>query len=518
MKFSQLLEDATGYTGTSSIAANPSTDGGMRRRPGARSGDLDWHNSIRAEKEGRGTSAMTPEMQARARQNHGSAKAKLAKQKSFMGRLKSYLEQKSSKRTFRISESFDVNDVVSRLSGLEKGNTDNTVTYGVEDDEGNLMKVTVRSDQAEEFETRLANELADAAQRKEVTAGNTGVSMAELLYNLNSEFDIVDVQFPTIPTDAVYNADKVQYGIADTAQENIGMEDDLSAFPDGNPNDPNAGDPAAMGGEMGGEMDPTAGGGLPPVGGEGELDTLGGQDAGMGGEGDEFFDDESVEEMPPEAPAADSSPESLLSSILSMLKSDAEARKAEADARAEEARAQQAEHTARATERAVQEQEEMARMEADADRQKQREKEARRIADLAKYRVQAASAATRTFGESAKPTFGQYLDTLVLEADQFDTVQSLNREKTNIRTKYAPAQGDTPEMIRFKREALQAGYKEIEAKLRRVQAAARYEADTARKNKTTQQPQQAQRPGQQQQQQQQQPGQAPNATNQPPVM
>lgn len=491
MKFSELLAEDTS------------------RRSAQRGGDLAWHRSIEDDK----VRAASPaaEREARTRQNLAAAKAKIAKQKSFMGRLKSFLEKKSAGPTFRISESFDMNDVVSRLSGLENGNSNGeagTVSFGVEDDDGNLMKVTVRADQAAEFEQRLADELADAMRRKEVTGAKTGISMAELLFNLNSEFDIVDVQFPTIPTDGVYNADKVQYGIDDTAQQNIGLDDDLAGFPD----------------ELGADGAPVDPMGAPTTGPDGAVDPNGmpagldGEqplDGGEGGE-DAFFDDESVEQFPEETADTNANPESLLTSILNMLKADAEAKTAEANAKAEEARAKQAEYTAIATKNAVEEQEEIARMEAEVDKQKQQEKEARRIADLAKYRVNNASASangssgkvafagTRTFGESAgeKPTFAQFLD-LVLEADEFDTVQSLSREKANIRMQYAPQQGDTPEAVAYKREAAAAAMIEVNAKLRRVRAAERYKNAMAQKDKEaqkTQQAQPAQRPGQQPQQ------------------
>lgn len=494
MKFSELLEDSR-FNGPS--------------RRDIRGGDLAWHRSVEDDRARAASPAA--EREALTRKNLAAAKEKLAKQKSFVGRLKSFLEKKSASRTFRISESFDMNDVVSRLAGMENANSGDsaTVSYGVEDDEGNLMKVTVRAEQAEEFEKRLADELADAQRRKEVTDSKTSISMAELLYNLNSEFDIVDVQFPTIPTDAVYNADKVQYGIADTAQEEIGgdmggdlgAQDDLAGFPES---------PDAMGGADAG----AAGGDLPPLEGEGgELPPLDGE-GGEGGE-DAFFDDESVEDFPEEVEDTNANPESLLTSILNMLKSDSEARKAEADARAEEARAKQAEYTAIATAKAVEEQEEIARMEAEMDKQKQQEKEARRIADLAKYRVNKASstassgkvafAGTRTFGESANahPTFAQYLD-LMLEADEFDTMQSLQREKSNIRVKYAVQNGDDADTIAYKREAMAAANVEITAKMRRVRAAERYKARMAQKDKeaNTQQakPQQQQQPAPQAQQ------------------
>lgn len=446
MKFSELLQESLGYTSSENIAASLGGPADIKRQRVSRAGDLDWHNSIKADMEYR--NSPEAKLQAKARESLALAREKLNKKKKFFNRLKDFLEARSMRRQFRISESFDMNDVVSRLSSLEGVDREQTVTYGVEDDSGNLMKVTVRAEQAEEFEQRLAQELADALRVKDITEKNAGISMAELLYNLNNEFDIVDVQFPQIPKDAIYNADKVQYGIADTAKEDIQSEppDDFEQ-------------------SFGMESDPNLGTGedVSAV----EDDTL-----GLGDEfadEDKMVDDESVKEFPveDETPPSESN---ILSSILDMLKSEAEARRAEAEARAEEARARQAEYTAIATQKAVEEQEELARMEAEIERQKKQEKEARRLADLAKYRVRKANSFS-SFGES-KTKFSDFL-TRLTEADDFDTIASLNRERANVRVKYAPQPDDEPEVVRFKREAMSAAYKEIDAKMRRVKAAQR---------------------------------------------
>lgn len=527
MKILDIQEDGGGYIGSASIAANPSRDTGMRRRP-IRAGDVDWHNSIQDQRENGddpNMAARHSELQSQGVANGRNAKAKLAKQRSFMGRLKQFFAAQQS-RNFRISESFDMNDVLSRLSGLEgEGEAgDSTVSYGVEDDDGNLMKVTVRADQSEEFESRLATELADAARRQEVTGNKTGFSMAELLYNLNDEFDIVDVRFPQIPADAVYNADKVQYGVADTGQEDIGV-------PGENGDDMGVGDfPEDMGG-AGGGMDAGAEGGMeggmdggePMAGGEMEsgMDTSdpmaggegaeGGMDGAPEGEGgDEFFDDESVEDMPADPMAAGASPEdNMITSILKMLTADADSRKAEADARAEEARAKQAEYSAMAAKNSVAQQEEVVRMEAEIEQRKKQEKDAKRISDLARYRVGKASGYT----ESTKHTFGQFLD-IVLEFDEFDTAATLNKQKSQLRVKYAAAPGDDAETVRYKREALASAMREINAKLSRVSSGERYRANLDRKAKMqgkqaqpSMNPQQQAQQAQMQQQQQGQQGQ-----------
>lgn len=495
MKILDIQEDGSqSFAGSAGIAAAPARGPSITRRP-IRNGDHDWHNSIQKQQDDNPHAARHEELRARGIANSKTAKEKLTRQRSFLGRLKQFFADKQ-RGNFRISESFDMNDVISKLSDLEGVNKagESVVSYGVEDDNGNMMKVTVRADQAEEFEDRLANELADAARRQDVTGGKTGFSMAELLYNLNDEFDIVDVVFPQIPTDAVYNADKVQYGVADTASEDIGGPGEdfaVGDFPENAEGDM-GGDPAMAGGPEG------------DVGMQDGTDALAGGpegDAQGGGEGDEFFgDDASVEDLP-EEPAAGANPEdNMLTSILKMLTADADSRKAEADARAEESRAKQAEFSAMAAKNSVAQQEEVARMEAEIENSKKQEKDAKRISDLARYRVSKASG----YAEGAKPTFGQMLD-IVLEFDEFDTVASLSRQKSIIAQKYAVTPGDDVDTQQFKRTALSAALREINSKLARVKAGERFKAITDRKAKMAgAKPQPSMSPQQQAQQAQQQ--------------
>ena len=65
------------------------------------------------------------------------------------------------------------------------------------------MKGTVRADQAKEFEETLAKELADGKTNKINGTSMKDKSMAELLFDLRDQFEIVAVEFPEIPTDVV---------------------------------------------------------------------------------------------------------------------------------------------------------------------------------------------------------------------------------------------------------------------------------------------------------------------------
>ena len=91
-----------------------------------------------------------------------------------------------------VNEAFDIQDVLSRLRGIEgkKISPTDNATYGVEDDKGNVMKITVRKDQAPEFETVLAHELAAIDSFSVTGTAGKEVSMAELLFNLKDKFDI----------------------------------------------------------------------------------------------------------------------------------------------------------------------------------------------------------------------------------------------------------------------------------------------------------------------------------------
>ena len=293
----------------------------------------------------------------------------------------------------KVSEAFDLQDVLSRLRGVEGKSVEprDNVTYGVEDDEGNIMKVTVRKDQAAEFEAVLAHELADIEAFSVTGQDGKDVSMAELLFNLKDKFDIVDVEFPKIPTDVVYNADQATYKAADDMPANDQVTDDQTNLdgqgPDGGMDDLGGLDddlgPASNGNERL-DLDNISGDGIDDLdgtamGGPGE----GGDELGdLGPEGDA----EGVEDF--EEPPADEG--SILDRVLDMLKAQAEAETAKANAEAEKYRADQAEYSARAANATIAQQEELARMEADMEKQKNQQKEAKKLADIAKYRVQSA--------------------------------------------------------------------------------------------------------------------------------
>lgn len=383
----------------------------------------------------------------------------------------------------RLGEAFDLQDVLSRLRGIEGKSVEprDNVTYGVEDDEGNIMKVTVRKDQAAEFEAVLAHELADIEAFSVTGEQGKDVSMAELLYNLKDKFDIIDVEFPKIPTDVVYNADQATVQPASQMPANDQVTDDQTNLDQG-------GD-MGMGGDIGApgmgddDLGPVANGrdkmDLNDISGEG-IDDLEGDAMGGEGETDELAlepegDAEGVEGF--EEPPADEG--SILDRVLDMLKAQAEAETAKANAEAEKYRADQAEYSARAAQATVAQQEELARMEADMEKQKAQEKQAKKLADIAKYRVQQTS------------SFG------VNESDSGETVALVRKLMAALPQKWEVFPNDDMATRAYKNQQQANEMRELQARMRSARAREIYAKQQREKG------QQEQNPNQQQQQQNQ---------------
>lgn len=230
-------------------------------------------------------------------------------------------------------DDYDASDVISKLDAAEKKSKvdDDTVCFGMEDEDGTLVKVYVRADQSEDFEQALASMLGGADE--DADEDNTHGEIAEVLYQLKDKFEIVDVDWGQIEGDEEEEQE--------VAGDGEGLED---------------GAEGGAGAE--GEMPPTEGG-----------------EEGLGGaEG----------EMPP----ADAAPDAAgaLQSVIDMMKSDAEAKKAEAEARKAEAEAKIGKHSVAAAEAKVKQEEEILDMETRDKAEKAGQKEAKTLAKLAKYR------------------------------------------------------------------------------------------------------------------------------------
>jgi hypothetical protein len=239
---------------------------------------------------------------------------------------------------------FDASDVLSKIDSAQKQErlNDDTTAFGLEDDEGNLVKVYVKSDQAEEFENTLAAMLAGQTDGEEDENANAK-EIAEVMFELKDKFDIVDVEWPGIETD-----EEEEQEVADPAAGGM----------------PAAGGAGAEGGAEG-DMAAVDGGDLEGLeGAEGE---------DLEGLGDE-------EDM-----AADDDAKSALQAVIDVMKADAEAKQAEAEARTAEARAKEAEFAAQGAANKVKREEQVFDMEAAEKEEKERKKEAEQMAKLARF-------------------------------------------------------------------------------------------------------------------------------------
>jgi hypothetical protein len=234
------------------------------------------------------------------------------------------------------TNSFDTTNVIAKLKSLEsKEKTDakDTTTFGLEDDNGGLVRVTIKNDQAADFEKALQAYMSDVEDDEEIP------EIAEMLFDLKDRFDIVDVVWPDV--------------VEDEEQEQ-GLE-----------GQPTGGDAAA-----GGEVDLGLGGAEGAEGAEGGLD--GGADlANLGGaEGSEDA----------------GSTKDLLTQVIDMMKADAEARKAEARAKEAEAKGREAEAMTHQANSKVKQEEQMLDMDSYYKSQKDEGKEAKRLAQLARWK------------------------------------------------------------------------------------------------------------------------------------
>lgn len=252
------------------------------------------------------------------------------------------------------STDFDAADVVSKLDAAEKKAKleKDTVTFGLENENGGLVRVYVRAEQADEFEQALSQMLASSDNNNDNE--NSSMEIAEVLFKLKDKFDIVDVNWGDIPEDEEQQEQQVVGGEAGGAPQ---------------------------GGAAGGL--PGAPGGAAPGGAPGEENPI---DQAAGEEGGEGLEGEGEEGEGDMTAGSDDEAKSALDSVIDMMKADAKAKQAEAEARAAEARAKEAEWTAKAAAAKVKQEEEVMDMETHEKEQKDMDKEVKRLAKLAKYR------------------------------------------------------------------------------------------------------------------------------------
>lgn len=225
-----------------------------------------------------------------------------------------------------VSENLNIQDVTSKLNAIgsaAKATNDNTIQFGLEDDQGSIVKIYVDAEHADEFEKAIASEM-------DSETGMSKMEIAELLFKLKDEYKIKNVVWPKIVDDAVEEEEASADAEQDmTADQELG--DGMQDAESGNI-DPNS---------LPAQQAPTSTGG-------------GAEDA--------------------------------LVNILSLLSADAEAKKAEAEARQAEARAKEAEAMARTAELKIRSEEQILDMEAHNKKESEQRGETRKLAKLAKYR------------------------------------------------------------------------------------------------------------------------------------
>ena len=223
---------------------------------------------------------------------------------------------------------FDQTQVIGKLKSLEqktKVDRDHSVTFGLEDENGNIVRVTVQAEQADEFEKALGAYLAGDDELE----GEEGKmpEIAEILFKLRKHFNILDVKWPEVEEDQ---------------EQTTGVEGQPQPGAEGQPG-------AEQPGKEGGEED---------LG-----DMLGDE---TGGEDKEV--------------------KSLLQQVIDMMKADAEARKAEAEARKEEAKNKAGVAVGKQEQAKVKHEEEILDMEEYEKKQKEEDSEAKKLAKLAKWK------------------------------------------------------------------------------------------------------------------------------------
>lgn len=149
------------------------------------------------------------------------------KKKAGIG-LRERFEQLNEDPDFSPHNDFDETEVIGKLKALEKKNKidrQNSTSFGLEDENGNVVRVVVASDQAEEFQNVLQAYLAD----DEDDPNKSKDEIAEILFDLRGRFNILDVVWPEIEEDQeeaqqIAGGEQPTDQNADTSQLDLGNE------------------------------------------------------------------------------------------------------------------------------------------------------------------------------------------------------------------------------------------------------------------------------------------------------
>lgn len=114
-------------------------------------------------------------------------------------------------------------DTIARLKSLETrelADKRDVVVFGLEDDDGSIVRVSVKPEQAGEFEQAL-QQFINAKQTEE-----TVPEIAELLFSMRDHFDIIDVVWPEV------QEDEEQIGDVDTGDQPDVDPEDVDVTPE----------------------------------------------------------------------------------------------------------------------------------------------------------------------------------------------------------------------------------------------------------------------------------------------
>jgi hypothetical protein len=250
--------------------------------------------------------------------------------------LQQLLEKKSD---------IDPKAAIEKLSSVQKSDEvqGDTAGFALEDENGNVVRVRVPKDQADDFEQAMG-----VALNGDDDTQTEDVQIAEVLFDLRKRFDIVDVNWGegTIPEDE------------EVDNELQGGEDQPQMPADGEPVD---GDVEGPDGEFPNGEDP-----------DGEETPMDATDSDIG-----FNDDNSDQNQ---------QAMSALEQIIDLMKSDAEARRIEAEARKAEASVEAGKVAAQAAAARTAAEEEILDMENFNKRKKEDKRQRDLQAKLLRYR------------------------------------------------------------------------------------------------------------------------------------
>lgn len=198
--------------------------------------------------------------------------------------------------------------VLSKLKAMERRDSQDmrdTITFGLEDENDQIVRVVVKQQQAAEFERAIQSILYGQSEQARP-------EIAEVLFDLKDSFDIVDIIWPEIEEDE-------QQEVVEPTDDQLSDQPPLDDI-----------EPADDTGQV----------------------------------------------------------QSLLTQVIDMMKADAEARSKEAEARAKEADVRIADNIARQAALKVRQEEQILDMETQEKTQREEDKEAKRLAQLSRWKNQ----------------------------------------------------------------------------------------------------------------------------------